>query len=451
MQIIFAIGAICMAFVSIWGQTLLLIMMILALVINIPAYQATIGQRSAMYFHEIVIAAGVIPWFIRQRALQIKTVFPNIWIHLTILTVYASLSTGLGFLRLGEGIDEVVVRAFLAGLRFASMGLAFLIPSAIPTEQDEFGRHMRLMWVGLVVLLAISVLHALSVVNLPSYYGHDMARGTIQYGILWLNRASLGTMAQLGVFVCLLLMRMKKLPLVIGIPTTIGFIWLLLGSFSRSNLVSFVVFIALSVLLAKQKKVTNLLLAIILGGCFVAIASQIPAISERIITLTGTSEVEQALGKSGRLVGWTVAVKYLATHPLNAMVGVGYDCWGRTIYQAGGQSAGHNMYLHVLGELGVVGAFLFFSFFLRLLHRFFRAFHAHGDASLVGGLSLALLLSLLVGSITAELIFPTVTQIVCIETFMLIMGMSMSRLNHPSAWESSPKARSHAVSTEIGT
>lgn len=415
-------------------------MIALSLFIGMPAYQATLGLRSAIYFQELVIATGFISWLIRLRSLKIKSVFPSMWMHLLVLVVYIMITTAFGRFRLGME-DEIAIRSTVAALRFGSIALAFLIPCCIPMEQEEFDFYLLVEYAGLIVLLLLAIFHVLRILDLSSYYGRDVAKGTIEYGLLWFNRASLGTLAQIGVFVSLLLMRMGKLPMLLGASSIGGFMWLLLGSFSRSNVLSLAVFLALIVVLTKQKRITNLFLIVILGGVFLSLASFIPAISERLATISGTGAVEKTLGETGRFGGWAVAIKYLANHATAALVGVGFDCWGWTIYKAGGQAAGHNLYLHVLGELGIIGGILYLAFFFRLTWRFFSTLGSGGDAEVIGRLALALLISLLVGSITAELLYPTTSQITCLATVMFLMGLVMSRLNHPSAWPEGRKDR----------
>lgn len=433
MRDILAVLAFVLAAAGVRGQKSLLLAILASLIITAPAYQATEGQRSWIYLQEIVVAAGFIPWAIRLGRIHIKRHFKNMWVHLCILTLYIVVCTAFGYLRL-EKLDEVILRSSLAGLRSGALVLIFLMASSIPLEQKDFDGIVRWTCTGLCLLVLASALHVGRIITFPSYYGHEAALGTVQYGILWLNRASLGTYAQFGLFFSILLMRSRRLPYYLGAPVSGAFLWLTLASFSRSNVLSVIVFLTLMSVFAKGKRVANLLLLVVLGGVLIALATILPAVSERLASISGGSEVEQTLESTGRLTGWTVAVKYLFHHPIDAILGVGFDCWGYTIYRAGGQSAGHNLYLHVLGELGLLGGIIYLMFFFRLLLRLNRARGSGGDAEPIGQLSLALLIALLVGSITAELLYPTVTQISCMALVMYTMGLIMGRLNHPSAW-----------------
>ncbi len=445
MREILAVLALVLATAAVCGQRSLLLAILASLIVTVPAFQATEGQRSAIYLQELVVAAGFIPWAIRLSRSHVKPCFKNMWVHLCVLTLCVIVSTAFGYLRLDK-MDEVLLRSALAGLRFGAIVLVFLMASSIPLEQKDFERILRWTCAGLCLLVLASALHVVRIVVLPSYYGREAALGTVQYGILWLNRASLGTYAQLGLFFSILLMRLRSLPYYLGAPAAGAFLWLTLASFSRSNVLSVIAFLILMGALAKGKRIANFLLLVVLGGVLVALATVLPAVSERLASMSGGSEVEQTLESTGRLIGWTVAINYLLTHPIDAIFGVGFDCWGYTIYKAGGQSAGHNLYLHVLGELGLVGGMIYLAFFGRLFFRLKRALGSGGDAEPIGQLSVALLIALLVGSVTAELLYPVVTQISCMALVMYSLGLIMGRLNHPSAWPEANRVHLKQVS-----
>lgn len=434
MNVLPFITACILAVICLFGPRVLLAAIGIAVLFGFPALQPTAGLRSAVYVQELVIAAGLLMWMFRGRDSLVTPVLPNMKAHLVIITAYIVFITAIGYLKLGL-LSEAVIRSSLAGLRFGAMALVFIIASSEPLTEDRFVSILRFFYAGLLGFLVLAFLQALGVVELGAY-GEAFEEAGVGAGFGAFNRISTGTIAQYGFFITLLLLSMRRLSLFIAIPAITGFLWLVLASLSRTNVFSLAVFATALVLLQKGSRIRNFLLVglIICVGAIILLNT--PAIAARMATIASVEETKLVLGTGGRTFGWLRAIRYLLVHPLTSLFGVGFDVWPRVIEPISGLHAGHNVYLHIWGELGLIGGVIYLVFFFRLTLKFWQAMRAGGQTGKLGGLAFCLMISFYFGCLGADILYPTITMISIMHVHMFVFGLLIGRFRHPSAWVS---------------
>jgi len=432
MNLIPTLLALVLSAIALSGQRGLLWAIAIAVMVGVPVSQRT-GLRSAVYVQEVVILFGSLAWLLRRSSLRREALQSSMEYHQYVIIAYIVAVTFLGYVSLGL-VSQAPHRSALAGLRYGAIALAYVIPASIPMSQGTFVSVMRAFYVAVMGLLVLSVLEAAGLIDLS---GH-MRMAALRAGGIGLggfNRACTGTLAQYAIFVCLLLMQLKRLPLVVGIPSLVCFLGLTLASLSRTNAVSLTVFAIALIGLHKHHRLRNMMFVMLglLAGTGFILSS--PAMAERFATIASRTEVRKALETGGRLHGWLQALAFLRTNYYVSLIGSGFDMWGRVLTPHVGLAAGHNVYLHVWGELGLVGGSIYLAFFARFMVRCRRAMrHATGDAAKIAGLTFCLLVSLAVGNLSADLFYPTVTMIASMYATMFLFGAITARLRHPSSW-----------------
>jgi putative inorganic carbon (HCO3(-)) transporter len=98
-----------------------------------------------------------------------------------------------------------------------------------------------------------------------------------------------------------------------------------------------------------------------------------PVMTRITMTVTDLGRVPTLESSAhARLISWQAVFKVLASHPLNAVVGIGF--WGSRFHGAFGFSTPHNWYLALLVETGVFGLGVFCWLMKRIIHNAVRLY-----------------------------------------------------------------------------
>ncbi len=122
-------------------------------------------------------------------------------------------------------------------------------------------------------------------------------------------------------------------------------------------------------------------------------------------------------------------------NPLIALFGVGFMNWRYYLEGATGGSAGHNVYLQVFGDLGIVGLLVFLWFWLRTF-KMANRLAKQGDGWAIGYLSI--LTAYLAAGLSAEILYPVPAMENCLMLIFLITGIVLSSYRADTANESKP-------------
>ena len=430
MNIILLIIAFLLSVTALFSQRAYLGAIAIGVLIGFPALQLTTGLRSAIYVQEIVIAAGLVPWLFRDRIRSRESVQSYFVYHQIAIIVYIFLVTVAGCVILGKA-EEALVRSIFAALRYGAVALAFIIPASIPLSEQHFISILRLWYAALCGFMLVGVLLSFGVINLGvSTTSIGGEHETLALGFGGFNRISTGTLAQLGIFVTLILARLKRLNIVLGITTVVGFMWLLLASFSRTNLVSLFIFGICLAIFHKGNRSRNILLLVLSVVIMLIFMSYSPVLQERAATVANVKAVINSLETGGRLHGWSQTLNYFFSHPFVALFGAGFDNWSRVLGATTHLSTGHNVYLHAWGELGLIGGSLYLSFFFRLAREFLQAARVGGATGKIGIFAFSLLISLFVAGLTSDILYPTTSMISVLHAIMFLFGIIVGHLRY---------------------
>ena len=256
-----------------------------SIVIGFPAFQP-LGTRSALHVREIVIFGGLAVWWTRGFRRERQGLGTTMGGHFAAIIILAASATALGWLWF-HSFTDVLIRPLMAVFRLGAVALAFFIPASYPLEERELRPAVRAVFWCMVAFLVAAVLERLGIVALGTYRlydyetmrsGEEMAEAgmALAAGLGGFNRASTGIIAQLGLFVSLFALRIRCMSWYVGVPVMLGFVWLLLASFSRTSFVSLCVFGLALLLLHRRNRGRNLILVIfgVIGVAFVVTQSE---------------------------------------------------------------------------------------------------------------------------------------------------------------------------------
>lgn len=430
MRLVPSIIASALLCLSLSGRMGLLLALGLAALVGYPVFQVTPNLRTAVYAQELVIAVNSVPWVswvLRKR--NPKGILPvrDMYVHLFLIIAYAVVVTAIRYENI-ETLGGLPIRLLLTGMRFGGMAAAFLIPASMPLDEHEFAFVLRCFLLGLQGVLVLSILQFAGVLSFDSLYSAGDASVELRAGFGGFNRASTGTLAEYGLFLTVLLFHLRKVRWWVAVPSIIGFLWLIMVSLSRTNLISVCVFGLALVIFTTRSRIRNLILLAMGVALGLLIAHYYAPIVFRINAATDIVVGAAGQEPGGRLYGWGRAIDYLRANTATALMGGGYDSWADVLRPITGLSSGHNVYLHAWAELGLVGGTIYLAFFLRLVWWFLRAMRIEGDTQVTGALSFCLMLSLFVGNLTTDLFYPVPTMLSCLHATMFLFGILVARL-----------------------
>jgi len=431
-----ALGAgfilVCLA---LCGHRWLLLALGFAVVVIFPVFNPTAGMRSAVYAQEAVLAAGFLPWLIRDLGQPKLGVLPSMRGHWIVLVIYVFFCTAIGYLLLGQ-FTEIPIRSTLAAIRFSGIALVFIMASSVPLSEEAFRWSMRWFYYAMLAFLALGLMEQVGITHFGVYKFEKLEVSGVSGGLGMFVRASLGTMTQIGFFLAILLLTIKEVNPIVGVGGLLGFLGLMLASLSRTNIMATGVFVLLYILFQKGTRARNLMSAGIGLIAAIAIVMSSPTISARLGTVGSTEETTRALSMGGRTQGWLSAIEYIVTNPMVFVFGSGFDCWQFRLQYFSGLYIGHNAFLSAWGELGVLGTILYYGIIYRFGKWVLRARKIEGSTGKICTLTLCFLVSLCVGSMSADVMYPAVLMIPVVYTIMFLLGLIYGRLQDPYAWTS---------------
>ena len=413
---------------SLFGTKARLTALTLSLFLVFPVIKP-LGLRSAIYAPDLVIATALIPWIIQKQSRDILNTSSWLKNNLLIIFIWTIITTILGYWRL-YFFKEISYRVPLAGLRMGAILLSFAIPASMALSKKEFITIVKILGFSFYIFLVIAILDYNNLLSFRFFFPVKEIQSQHEEAIYilgGLDRASIGSLAIIGLFLSILLTKMRISFRILNITSIIGFIVLILLSRSRTSFIALITFGLCLIIMQKNDRIKNIFYLFAGLITIYVIITKIPMVTERLNTLTS---LESAEASSGRVEGWQKAVNYLWSEPLVILTGVGFDCWQYSLYQNCGLANGHNLYLHIWAELGLVGGIIYIAFFIRLAIRFFIFMQQKGEASKIGGLTFCLMLSLFVWNMTEVGLYPSITRINALHAIMFLLGLMISYLRY---------------------
>lgn len=371
------------------------------------------GLGSAVYACDVVLGAMVLRWGgtalqqIRARgAPPLSNVFG-------VMTPYVYFVTAAGLLSLGTVLG--VLKFGFFSLRFTVFAGQFLLLAALPYTLLDYRRlvgGLALMFTGLA---GANLINRMGLMDLNFYAYYELMKqagvsGAIQVrqgeaaGIFFLgfDRASNGIFAYLGVITVLLRAWMGgsawRVIAFLAVPLMLLY---LLDSFSRAALLAFLVAGGLAAMLIRSEHtmhgIATLAVAAV-GAVFVGVDPT--GWVERFAALFSREAFEQSTGQ-GRVQEWITVISFLLSNPQYLLLGAGFMNY-KHLTDIGGATydAGHNMFIHATGELGIVGLGLWIWLWSSMALVFYRQ-HKNYPQGHPGRLVCAVLAATVCGAIAS--------------------------------------------------
>jgi len=327
-------------------------------------------------------------------------------------------------------VAGVPIRFLMAGYRLVTVGvlyLAFTLPLGYRVDRSLFLQCLSLSWVFSVVIAVCGVMDYAGIAEL------DFAgRREAGYGhILGFHRGSLGMMLVTGIFLGFTMTQVTKSYAlkVLGYASGPLLLLGLLFSWSRSAAMGLGVgALSLALTLGGGRALKGLLLSIL--GAFTAwlILMQSPELAERFTTLAGGT-IESA--SAGRLTNWMQLMAWLAQNPGMLLTGAGFQNFHYFVHLQSAAvtlSAGHNNYLHILTESGLIGFGVFMGWLASIflwLNSWRRAI-TDRQRRAVPGIFMSLVVAIAVSCLTQESLAPSFSMTPYVLHFYLILGIWIS-------------------------
>jgi O-antigen ligase len=411
------------------------------------------GLNSSFMVQEVVLAAIILRWgSAALRSLRERGAPPGAWAAVVLFAI-VFFSRGVVVLR-APGLTSIQELVLFSG-RFAAFLLPLFIFAVLPIDPREFRRILGWACILLTGFAVGNAIDRLGIVDLNFFAYHEIlvetgyrsaslevAQRQNTY-LLGFNRASVGLFAFAGIMLLILYGWIgefrAKVMLAVGLPLML---LLLLDSFSRAALLG--LFVAGSVAIVRISPRRTLTLVILSAVGLLALPVLVGDIQpwmERFVALFNAEAFRESTGGQ-RVADWTRLLRYLVASPLYLLVGIGFNGYiGYVDMGVTHNVAGHNMYVHALGELGVFGLVAYTALLAVLGAAIFRQSRDPGvpeSVRLVAAVMLAFYLGILATGLSQESLYPNPTVYQASTMIMMLIGVSFGFARHylaVSAWQ----------------
>jgi hypothetical protein len=376
--------------------------------------------NSAVYACDAVFLAILLRWGTRA-AQRIRTFgWPPGTALLGVIGIIVLISR-LQWLATDVSTREIGRFGFF-NLRYAIFAATIILLARLPYDAGDYVRVVRWCCLLAIGLACGNVLSRLGVESVHFYSGYlvleqqgiraapeDTQAATVT--LLGFIRPAVGLFAYAGVVMLFLYVWLKgrhALPLLlIGLPLTAV---LLLDSLSRAAILAAMVAAIVLLLRLRARQSLTLVAAGVLGiAAILLFVSDVSPWLERISGLFSRAEFARSTG-SQRVADWMRLLDFLGRNPKYLLLGAGFLYYGGyRLIGATENSAGHNMYIHTLGELGVFGAIAWLVLWTILgvaLYRASRRLVLEPMRSLIAKVVFAFYVGLVVSGLSQESLYP---------------------------------------------
>lgn len=365
----------------------------------------------------------------------------------------------IGSLRYDPGLEAAKEGAFrtilgmplnflIAAYRIQTVAflfLAFAVPLRYSVDRELFLQCLKLIWIFSMVLAVLTILDYAGFGDFAfSTYREEGELGHL--GVLGFNRAGHGKMLVTGIFMCFAMTQLTRNLLL----KTLGYISIpllltaLLFSFSRSSYVVLIVAaMSLAVTLGGARALKGILMTFFGVIVIYIILMQFPELRERFLFIGGQRTAFEA--SAGRIAGWTELLSWLLESPGILAVGAGFQNFSYFVKihaEIGELESGHNNFLHILVELGILGFLAFIGWLVSIFYWLVSWRRTMTDKidKMMPGIFASLMIGIVASCMFSETLYPVVSMVPWMVHFCLILGIctsyyrtQMAELN--AAWE----------------
>jgi hypothetical protein len=369
--------------------------------------------------YDILSVIGVI-FFSRELVLGLKSNRSPFFITKLLLLIFAfgtlvsvvrSLETGS--LGIGE-VDVLAIRAY----RVFSFIAIFIIILKLNLRVRDLTNLLRVIYVSVLAQSVIIALQSIDLIPILWPVHERFYLRIVPTGTLGLNHLNSVVFMVVGLSAIVSLLELKRrwtISLILWHSgSTVLFVYAMLLGEARSSIVALAV---LAILWMRRRRAVILLVGVMIfgviltGSQYLDVGYQFGFVwSDRTVKKMAVESVGEISTLTdidrGRPMIWTEAAKKLVTRPDIILFGAGFQNFIGFGIRA---SAGHNLFLHVFVELGILGIIFYFAFLWRLWSIFRRSGKSWYDVSTGSKLSSAAescLLTIILIGLFNESLYP---------------------------------------------
>ena len=320
------------------------------------------------------------------------------------------------------------------------LALAFVLPLCYYIDRKLLLQFLMLCWFFTLVLAVLGILDFTGFADFAFQWGklEEIQTGS-QVGIFGFNRAAYGKMLITGIFMCFAMTQLTRSYslMMLGYGSIPILVIALLFSFSRSSFVALAIgSLSLAVTLGGARAFKGILVSLFGLIVISIVLMQSPELRERfvpIIPFLGTQEVEMSAAElsSSRIEGWMAVLKWLLTRPDIIMFGVGFQNFSYYIKlyaQVGTLQGGHNSWLTLLSEFGILGFLLFNAWLMAIFFWLvsWRRVMTDKVDKMMPGIFISLMLGLVASCMFSGTLIPGQGMVVWLAHFYLLLGVWIS-------------------------
>lgn len=331
----------------------------------------------------------------------------------------------------------IPVQFLMALYRFqivTSLFLAFALPQRYYVDRRLFVECLVLSWLFTLVLSIMGILAYAGVPHLDFRYG--VALGVYgRQGVLGFLRGGNGLILVSGIFMSFALSQLTrnhllKILVYCSLPVLVISLFF---TFSRAAMLAIIIGgMSLAVTLGGARAFKGILVCLFIAIVLFITFRQLPEVSQRFFSFPEELSVETLPGGK-RVVEWIRLTKWLFESPGVLMVGTGFQNFHYFIQQSPQTiiimlEAGHNSYLHILTELGIVGLFVFLGWVASIFFWLVSWRHIIIDKvdRMMPGIFISLMLAIMASCLTQESLAPSSSMVPWLVHFYIILGIWIS-------------------------
>ena len=334
------------------------------------------------------------------------------------------------------------IRFLIAGYRMHTVAfliLAFALPLHYYIDRKLFLQCLVLCWVFSVVHAVCGMLNYFGVYNLGfSYMGDpNAAPGAGTVAVLGFLRASNGLILLMGAFMSFAVSQLTRSRILKGLvyASMPVFVMATLFTWSRATMLAIVVAaISLAGTLGGFRGFLKAMLVAVIGVVVVVlVGTQIYAVQERFLIYSGIGAGAVSLeeASAGRITGWMELLRWIAVSPGVILTGVGFqnfEYFVKIFAQVGTLAGGHNNWLHILIEFGILGFVVFNCWLLAIffwLVSWKRTMTNRVDR-MMPGIFISLMFGMSASCLTQSTFAPASAMVPWFVHFFIVLGIWIS-------------------------
>lgn len=403
---------------------------------NIPLLMLGNSASAGIFPIDIVLFGFMLRFFVLSNSQRILTAYRvNGALSLTILVCYALLrGTYVLLFDDYQYYERFIIYGMYRWLFFLCIFLVFLKI----TLGDRFNSLLYKKAYILIAYFGFAILHQSGYIDLSGWsgtgsesaYETDYLLKNIFRAFLGNNAASVGCISVFGVLLGILIFKSKK-----NIARILILVALLslIGSGSRSDIVGVIIALLMWLLIFGDAK--KVIVVMKVSVALIAFLLLLPSIFDLqgFDRLLKTDFLGEASGESEgtfayRIYWWSKIYEYFMENTFYLLFGHGPN--GFRMLSVTGitqMNYGHNLYLHMIGELGLIGLLIFVSFLMRILVIFLLRHHCTNNTNhLLVSIAVFYILQRLFAGVSVDSIFAVDNMVAMNVVFLFIMAAALS-------------------------